>query len=283
MINVIKVMENFFRPGNVTKLYKNKLHYIDLHIIDGCNLNCARCYKFAPLSKGLGIVNKEQTLKDLKQLSTIEPNLKGISIIGGEPLISPDIIDYMYETRKLFPNTDITIITNGLAIPKLPKEFFTALISNNIMLAISKYFEESFYKDIIKVLKKNKCQDRYVFSQIKDLGCCMFLQMNLDETGSQNPKEIWDKCSTKNDCVVLKDGKLWSCAASCMKYILNNYFKTNLTDYPEDGISIYNNTYKDIIKFLKTPKKGCRYCTEDIYNAMYFPEHTSYNKSEWIK
>jgi hypothetical protein len=283
MINPKDSLEKLFNPGSIPKLYKDKLHYIDLHIIDGCNFNCARCFKFSPLCKDKGIVNKDQTIKDLEQLATIEPSLKGISIIGGEPLISPDIIDYLYETRRISTHTDITIISNGLAIPKMPTEFFEALIKNNIMIAISKYFEDSFYSDIIQVLDKYNCGDRYVFSQIKELGCAMFLQMNLDEQGSQDIQSIWDKCSAKNGCVMLKDSKLWSCSNHCMKYILNNYFNTDLKDYPDDGISIYNNSYIDIINHLKKPKKGCCYCTEDIYNAMYFPEHTQYKKSEWIK
>ena len=283
MINPKNVMEKLFTPGNLPKLYNNRLHYIDLHIIDSCNFNCARCFKFSPLCKTAGIVDKKQTIKDIKQLALLEPGLDGISIIGGEPLISPDLIDYMYVIHKELPYTDITIITNGLAIPKMPKEFFKALIDNNVMLAISKYFEDDFYNDILNTLAQHNCEDRYVFSKVDGLGCAMFLQMNLDESGSQDINTIWNKCSAKNGCVMLKDSKLWSCSNHCMKYILNDYFGTNLNDYPEDGIDIYKNSYKKIIEHLKKPKKGCRYCTEKIYEAMYFPEHTTYNKSEWIK
>ena len=283
MINPKDVLEKLFNPGYLPKLYFDKLHYIDLHIIDGCNYNCARCFKFSPLCKNPGIADKEQVIKDLKQLSTIEPTLDGISIIGGEPLISPDIIDYIYACKKYFPYTDVTIITNGLAIPQMSEEFFKAIKDTNTMLAISKYFDDHFYDGIRDVLAKHNCHDMYVFSKVQGLDCAMFLQMNLDETGSQDPERIWDKCSAKNGCVMLKDGKLWSCSNHCMKYILNDYFDTHLIDYPEDGIDIYKNSYKKIIEHLKKPKKGCRYCTESIYDAMYFPQNTSYKKSEWIK
>lgn len=284
MINPKEALEKLFNPNGVPKLHEDKLRYIDLHIIDGCNLNCARCFKFSPLCKDKGLMDKNKVIDDLTQLSkVVNQELDGISIIGGEPLISPDIVFYMKECRRLFPNTDITIISNGLAIPKMNDAFFEALQQCDVMIAISKYYNDKFYEPIIEMLEKHNCANRFVFSCLHQMGCAMFLQMELDESGSQDPEAIWNKCSAKNGCVLLKDGKLWSCSNHCMKYILNDYFGTNLHDYDEDGIDIYSHTHQEIVEFLKQPKKGCRYCTEDIYNCMYFPEHTKYKKSEWIK
>lgn len=284
MIKPKDILEKLFNPGNMPKLANDELHYIDLHIIDGCNFNCARCFKFAPLCKNLGLVDKDALIKDIKQLAKItKKKLDGISIIGGEPLISPDINTYMKECRKAFPNTDITIISNGLAIPNMPTKFFKDMIKYDVKIAISKYFENDFYIKITDTLNSNGCSDRYVFSKVEGLGCAMFLQMNLDRKGKSDPEEIWNKCSAKNGCVLLKDRKLWSCSNHCMKYIINNYFKLKMIDYEEDGISIYDHSYKEIIEHLKKPKKGCRYCTEDIYNCMYFPEHTQHKLSEWVK
>lgn len=283
MINVKNSLEKLFTPCGVPKLKDDKLTYVDFHIIDGCNLNCARCYKFSPLCKDIGLVDKDSFTKDIIQLSKIEPNLLGISLIGGEPLISPDIEFYMEKTRELFPNTDITIITNGINIPKMSDNFFNLVKNNRIYISISKYFDDSFYEKINKKLEEKNCSDFVVYSQFKEIGSTLFLQMELDEYGKQDELKNWELCSSKNGCVLLKDGKLWSCPNLCTKYILNNYFNTNLIDFEEDGISIYNNNYKDIITHLKKPKKGCRYCTEDIYKCMYFPKPTEYKKSEWIR
>lgn len=285
MINPKTALEKMFTPGNVPKLHNNALQYVDLHIIDGCNLKCARCFKFSPLCKGKRFeLDPTEVCNDLYQLKELTKGvLKGISIIGGEPLYCRYLHIYMQKCRELFPNTDITIITNGILIPKMSKEFFKQLKELDIMLAISKYYEDDFYWKIQDTLHKHGCQDRYVFSCVRELGCAMFLQMELDEEGKSDPKEIWDMCSAKNGCVLLKEGKLWSCSNHCMKYLLNRYFGTKLIDYPEDGIDIYTHTYREIIRHLKKPKKGCRYCTKDIYKAMYFPEESKLSKEEWIK
>lgn len=277
-------LEKIYSPCGVERLKDNKLQYIDLHIIDGCNYKCARCFKFSPLCKDKGELDYDRVIADLKRLSEVtNQELRGISIIGGEPLYSKDIVKYMDKSRELFPNTDITIISNGVLIPSMPNEFFESLKRNNIMIAISKYHDIEFYKNIENVMKENGCGDRYVFNYFQQFEVTMFLQMELDEHGRSDPKEMWDACCSKNGCVMLKDGKLWSCPSLCMKYILNKHFNTNLIDYEEDGIDIYNHNLEEIIEHLKMPKKGCRYCTRKIYDAMYFPQWSKLRKSEWIR
>lgn len=277
-------LEKIYSPGGIGRLKDNKLQYIDFHIIDGCNYKCARCFKFSPLCKDKGELDYDKTIADLTRLSQLtNRELRGISIIGGEPLYSKDIIKYMDKSRELFPNTDITIISNGMLIPSMPKEFFESMKRNNIVIAISKYHELKVYSKVEETLKKHGCEDLYVFNYFSQFEVTMFLQMELDEEGKSNPKEMWDACCSKNGCVMLKDGKLWSCPSLCMKYILNEYFNTNLIDYPEDGIDIYTHNHRQIVKHLKKPKKGCRYCTRKIYDAMYFPQWSKLAKEEWIQ
>lgn len=284
MINNSKALDKLFYQMPVEKLKDNKLHYIDLHIIDHCNHNCARCVKFAPLCKERIIPDSNKILQDLTQLAKMTDNtLDGISILGGEPLISPDIILYMKACRALFPNTAITIVTNGLAIPSMPEEFFTVLKEYNIWLSISKFYKKEFYCNIIKTLKKHNCYNRTVFQGLEPFGCVMFVQMDLDETGSQNKKEMFNKCPNKNGYITLKDGKLWSCPTSCMKYILNKYFGTDFKQFDKDGVDIYNHTQEEAVELLRQPKESCKYCTEYGLNRLYFPEPTKKEKSEWIK
>ena len=284
MVNNSKALDRLFYSMPIEKLKDDKLHYIDLHIIDGCNHNCARCVKYAPLCKKLGLVDKDTLTADLKQLAKVTNHrMDGISIIGGEPLISPDVNYYMLLCRKLFPDCAITIVTNGLAIPQMSDEFFKIAKICNVWFAISKFYDDEYYTNIIKKLEEQSCADRYSFSKLEPFGCVMFVQMDLDETGSQNPELMFEKCPNKNGYITLKDGKLWSCPTACMKYILNDYFKTDFKYYPEDGISVYGHTEKEIVEFLKKPKKSCRYCTECGLNRMYFPEATKRDKSEWIK
>lgn len=283
MINNSKALDKLFYKMPVEKLKDNKLHYIDLHIIDGCNHNCARCVKYAPLSP-LNEVPTERITKDITQLAKITNNtLDGISILGGEPLLHTDIIYIMKLCRAMFPNTAITIVTNGLAIPKMPKEFFETLIQYDIWIAISQFYKDEFYSNIVHTLRINNCYDRFVFNKIKEFGCVMFVQMDLDEKGEQDKTKMFNKCPNKNGYITLKDGRLWSCPTSCMKYILNNYFGTNFKTYLDDGIDIYTHTEEEIVNLLKNPKEACKYCTDNGLNRLYFPEQSKKNKNEWIK
>ena len=285
MIDNSKALDRLFYSMPVDKLKDDRLHYIDLHIIDGCNHSCARCVKFAPLCEDrLGIVNYNSTIKDLKRLSQLtNARLDGISILGGEPLISPDLIKYMHMCRKLFPNTSITIVTNGLAIPRMKKLFFKSLKKYDVWLSISKFYEPEVYEGIIDILKKNDCFDRTVFQGLQPFNCVMFVQLDLDEKGKQNKEKMFEKCPNKNGYITLKEGRLWSCPTSCMKYILNNYFGTKFELYKDDGVDIYNHTEKEIVELLRKPKEACKYCTVSGLNRLYFPETSKRAKDEWIR
>jgi hypothetical protein len=63
---------------------------------------------------------------------------------------------------------------------------------------------------------------------------------------------------------------------------LNDYFGTNFKETLEDGLTVKNHSYEDLVEFLNKPKFSCRYCTENIYNNLHFPEITKFEKSEWI-
>ena len=283
MINPKEAIQNLMGPNGKDKFKGNKIRFVDIHILDGCNFNCARCLKFSPLCKGLGLADKELMFKSLEELAEVTKckPIEGFSVLGGEPLIHPDLLEYLDKIREIFPTQSITIITNGFAIPKMPKEFFENLIKNDVWLAISKYQNKDFYKPIEKILWANDCGDRFVYSAIQPVDCCLFMQPALTEHPDKEPEEVFKDCGSS--LVVLKDGKLWQCSLLCTKYLLNDFFGTEFKEYEEDGITIKDHTLEEIVEFLKKPKKGCKYCTTDIYNNLYFPEHTKYQKSEWIK
>lgn len=112
---------------------ENVLPHGEIHVIDKCNLNCHGCMQFCPLYYG----EKDQptlesctsTLKMLKEKVT---SIAHFSILGGEPLLAPNLKDYIQMVRKLFPETEITLTTNGLLIPDAADELMECIKHYNL-------------------------------------------------------------------------------------------------------------------------------------------------------
>jgi len=89
-------------------------NFLDLHIVDFCQLNCKHCY----LNKGNRVMPLdmlESICEDFLQTDFPLPQ-NAIILSGGEPLLHPNFIEACDTVRKL--NGYITMSTNGILIPK---------------------------------------------------------------------------------------------------------------------------------------------------------------------
>ena len=97
---------------------ENKLHieYIEIQFIHACNLSCTGCATFSEL-KHHGYHKWDDTKKEiLPWLKRLDPECVGL--MGGEPLMHPQIKEYIKGLRDLLPNSQIRVPTNGLLLKK---------------------------------------------------------------------------------------------------------------------------------------------------------------------
>ena len=89
-----------------------------MHTNNHCNLNCAGCNHFAPLTKPHFIdIEQFQALLDrLRFLCGTRVQIRIIRLMGGEPLLHPQISDLVQMTRDAFQKTAIEIRTNGILL-----------------------------------------------------------------------------------------------------------------------------------------------------------------------
>ena len=115
------------------------LQKVDIHLTDHCNLNCKGCTHFSPLAEKffLDIDDFERDLTRLSELS--KGDVGEMFLLGGEPLLHPEIVDFFPIARNLFPNTKLVVITNGILLPQQDERFWKACKRYNIQLWVSDY------------------------------------------------------------------------------------------------------------------------------------------------
>ena len=250
-----------FIPYRVRKIRfseeKPTLPYFEMPITDMCNLNCKGClFACNAMNKG-SHTDILQIKADLKRMSELFEDIPWIRILGGEPLLHPNIVEVLEYCRECFPESEVDLCTNGLLLPKMKSSFYECLISNRISVHISGYrptyemideIDEQMkkYNLIYVVLERNEFMKYYTLSNTND------------------PLKSYEKCIA-SACREVYRGKLSNCSAVIAFEKMNEQFGTSYKVIENiDWFNIHNENIDiwKVIKALDEPMGICRYCSD---------------------
>ena len=233
------------------------LPYLEFHVADHCNLNCAACEHYSGLVKEPHFPDLEKFSRDFERLHELIDDIGMIRILGGEPLLNPQLNEYIKLSRRLYPYALIHIVTNAILLPKMPDEFFDTVRENNASITISFYPPLESKMSAIKSFLEKKGVAFGIGSLIKNFTCKQTLQPH------DRPREIFLQC-LQSHCHNLYDGKIAACFLPFTTKYFNAYYDKNL---PEDGaLDLYEPglTTEKLKAHLLTPFERCRYCTPPV-------------------
>lgn len=259
---------------NFKKIHLPVLDYIETHLVDHCNLNCKGCSHFCNLAQ-----KKFADVDDMKrsfvQLSKLFSNIKVIRLMGGEPLLHPEINKIMVDVRNNFPKSEIKIATNGFLLKTMSEDFWETCRKNNIILDFSKYPPvKDIWNDLLSL-----CQRKGVKIGIINVADEFFAFHN--SKGDSIPKQALSVCRKLSYCPLLKDSKIYICAKSAYIHYYNDYFSTNIPG--DNGVEIFKTSGRQILKFLKEPVKTCAWCSVNWRKFPWAKSEKEINEWEWLE
>lgn len=111
-------------PGNP----RHFIPYIEFYITNVCNLTCSNCNRFNNFDfKG------HQRWSDYESEYakwSKHVRLQRVTILGGEPLLNPSILDWIYGINRIFKKT-VQILTNGTRLNQV-NGLYEAVLADNI-------------------------------------------------------------------------------------------------------------------------------------------------------
>ncbi|GHV89637.1 hypothetical protein AGMMS50268_01400 [Spirochaetia bacterium] len=252
----ISIYLNSLKKNAKQRLQPKTLLRFEVNITDHCNLNCVGCEHFSPLAAELNI-DVDSYDHDCKRIGElVEGQVENIHLMGGEPLLHPRFIEILDITRKYFKIGVIEIVTNGILLLKQENVFWEKCNENDIKISITQYPIKLDYAAIETKAKLHKVNLGYYF-----IGNKTMQKRPFDLEGKQNTEENFQICHMPNNCIQLRDGKLYPCVETAYISIFNNYFNKNLEVTDKDYIDIYKAKNKEeIFNFLCKPIPFCRYC-----------------------
>lgn len=270
----------------ITNIIMPKLDYIETHIVDHCNLNCKACSHYCNVTKP-NFINIDHFNRDMAELSK-KFDIKQIRLMGGEPLLAPNINEFLMSTRKYFPNADIRLVSNGILLSKKTEDFWETLKNTKIKIDLTKYpiggtsFSEgmdTIGKHVFNYYRHKELGFYVQETAMGDFWMASHFQLTMNSTGSSDISKAFNKCPYKR-CINLINGKITHCPTAGYIHNYNTYFNENIPE--ENGIDIYNHTAKEIMDYLQKPIETCKYCTFDENVKLTNWEISKKDKDEWF-
>jgi Predicted Fe-S oxidoreductases len=260
---------------------QRQLSYFVLNILDHCNLRCKGCDHFAAIAEER-FVSLDDIKKDLAQMSKIlNGDVARIGVMGGEPLLHPQLKEILIHTRLFFPKTLIQLVTNGILLLKQTEDFWKACRNNDIIIVNTKYPLILDFDKIREVAKKHDVRFEHYGNTGEVLKTSYHIPLDLE--GKQDAHINFIKCFHANAFPLLMEGKLYSCTVAPNVRHFNKKFGRHMELEDGDYLDIYRvKKALELLKFLSCPKPFCRYC--DVSNRSYGHkwERSKQEISEWV-
>lgn len=94
-------------------------------VVDHCNLSCRDCDHFSPIARK-GYVDPDALYRDFALLARVyRPEL--VQLMGGEPLLHPDLVAVMRAVRASGITERILVVTNGQLLARMSDAFWEAV------------------------------------------------------------------------------------------------------------------------------------------------------------
>lgn len=256
-----------------------RLEFLEIMVIRTCNLSCQGCTTFSDL-KYQGYTTWQQGRAWLEPwLDRI--TLEGVGVMGGEPLINPEIRSWLVGLRELMPDTQIRFVTNGLLLDRHWDIVELLQQLGNTVLKISQHVSTPELDNTIQRIHKN-----YNWTPIEEYGIkrwqganrtrfqisqpTQFLKTFRNDytrmaPHNNQPKEAFDICVQKR-CPLLYQGKIYKCGTVALTpELLDRFGRPNWNQwqpYLVEGLE-HTCTDSDLQKFIDNfgkPHSLCRQC-----------------------
>ncbi len=259
------------------------LDYVIFNILDHCNLRCKGCDHFACIADEY-TVPYETIHKDVVRMAEIFDHkyISQIAVMGGEPLLHPDILRILKDVRDNFPYAIIRLTTNAILLPQQNELFWKTCSEENITIVVTKYPLKINHQALEDKAKSYNVKYKYFEGTGNHIVKYSF-KKNIDLSGEGKPVENFSKCTISSTVSFVMEGKLYECPFSCQSYrIFNKKFEKDLQQVEEDYLDIYKVKDKqEIFEFNAKPKNYCRYCTKGLTDFQPWSRSNG-EISEWV-
>lgn len=228
----------------------------ELNVVDHCNLTCLDCNHASPGVKKK-VADPATVLRDFSLLAKFY-SPRFVKVLGGEPLLHPDLPAVLQAIRSSGICGYILLVTNGLLLPRMPEVVWT-LINE---LEISVYPDSRLPENVLAVAKQQAIKYGvrlrvYYFDQFR----ATFATAGYEDQALA--RRVYKSCKLAHvwGCHTVHEGYLYKCPQSVYIPQLRHLPMERQT---QDGIKLTDSPafVEELYRYLTSsePLQSCRHC-----------------------
>jgi hypothetical protein len=204
-------------------------------------------------------VDLESVRSDLGHAARIGLGSKVVRLLGGEPLLHPNLIEIIRAVRASGLFDEIHVVTNGTMLDQTSDEFWNEVDR----------VELSLYPGVLAYVPENP-EPKLDVRRLTTFHETFSTLRNNDKKAVE---QIWNTCKIRNFCYGLMGGHFYKCMRA-------PYISRFLNVGENDGIRLDTATSETVRDYIdsKDPLAACWNCTGTCGKT--FP-HAQVNGDEW--
>jgi organic radical activating enzyme len=229
---------------------------VEYNLTDHCNLSCYDCDHASPLLPprfaALG-----DFVRDLEALA-VAFHSKEVRLIGGEPLLHPDLLQFLKEARRIGIADSVVVYTNGVLLHEVPDEFWTLIDRLHI----------SAYPGVRRRLDEKACARvcaahgvEFSIDHIDHFHKALVARRNDDP---RLVEAVYRSCEAANGCLTVHEGRFYKCSAAPIVKPWLALHNVAFDNREADGVMLHDNENlpDDLRRYLASPAPlaACMHC-----------------------
>ncbi|WP_233238800.1 radical SAM protein [Bordetella sp. LUAb4] len=226
---------------------------LEAHIVDHCNLTCAECCSLSPLLPPW-FASPDSIAADLRMAAKVlSPGV--FKLVGGEPLLHPQLVDLIHAVRETRIAPVISITTNGLKLGEMSDAFWQSIDA----ITISRYPRPRLSPDLMAHIEA-QAAGHAVRLNWKMQNEFTSMTRQSAATDLAQTQRIYHDCWIRERCHMIRDGMFYTCTRPAH---FNTLYQGK-QDFQSDGLRLRDDTamLDDMLAYLnrQEPLKACLEC-----------------------
>lgn len=236
-----------------TKLTRLSVEY---SLTEHCNISCYACAHASPVLPEK-FADLAGFTRDFEALAAAF-HARELRIVGGEPLLHPELLQFLREGRRIGIADAIVVFTNGVLLHRMPAAFWQAIDELRI----------SLYPGVRLRLDEDACRRLAAAHGVK-LAFLRYEAFGQTLVGRHigDPaliRSIYRACRTATECHTVHDGRFYKCP---MAPVMGGWLALHKVGYrspPGDSVALHGNRRlrEALARYLddREPLAACSYC-----------------------
>ena len=264
--------------ASTSKLTRKSIEY---NLTEHCNLSCYGCDHASPLLPKK-FASLEAFSRDLQALAQVFHSQQ-IRIVGGEPLLHPNLINFLSEARRIGIADNIVLYTNGVLLHKAPDALWKMIDELRI----------SAYPGIQRKLDDGKCAEicsaHNVRLRINYIAEFEVITINNRINDSELVKAIYRDCKSRSEwsCHTVYGGRFYKCPVAAFTSARLGLRRVTFDNVALDGVALHDNLnlYEELFQYLDapTPLAACSYCLGSSGPSVVHRQLNNRSRSRWLE